>query len=46
MNITLTRGKDYLFLFGDYNLWKKLNSPIQELLNQSKLYKERLIVLS
>ncbi|MTJ08555.1 AAA domain-containing protein [Anabaena sp. UHCC 0204] len=45
INIALTRAKDYLFLFGDYDLWKKHNSPIQSLLYQRELYKERLVII-
>ena len=45
INIALTRAKDYLFLFGDYDLWKKHNSPMQELLYQPGLYKERLVII-
>lgn len=45
INLALTRAKDYLFLFGDYDLWKKYNSPMQELLYQPGLFKERLVIL-
>ncbi|TVP62616.1 MAG: hypothetical protein EA343_10380 [Nodularia sp. (in: Bacteria)] len=46
INIALTRGRDYLFLFGDYDLWKQHNSPIKSLLYQTGLYQERLIKLA
>ena len=45
INTALTRGKDYLFLFGDYDLWKISKSPIQSLLYQPGLYKERLVLI-
>ncbi len=46
VSVVLTRAKDYLFLFGDYDLWRKNNSPFKQFLNQPKLYKERLVILS
>ena len=46
MITVLTRGQDYLILFGDADLWEKDNSPIQSLLLQPELYKERRVVLS
>jgi hypothetical protein len=47
-SIFLTRAKDYLILFGDYNFYldSQSSSPISELLSQSKIYRERLVVLS
>jgi hypothetical protein len=45
INTALTRGKEYLFLFGDYDLWKTYKSPIKSLLYQPELYKERLILI-
>jgi hypothetical protein len=45
INTALTRGKDYLFLFGDYDLWKTYKSPLQSLLYHPELYKERLVLI-
>jgi hypothetical protein len=45
-NILLTRAKDYLMLFGDYDFYLELNSPIREFLSQPGIYRERQIVLS
>jgi len=45
INIALTRGQDYLILFGDYEHWRQFASPIRTLLAQP-LYKERMVLLS
>lgn len=45
ISTALTRGKEYLFLFGDYDLWKTYKSPIQSLLYQPELFKERLVLI-
>ncbi len=44
INIALTRGRDYLILFGDYDVWWQVSSPMRALLAQ--VDKERMVVLS
>ena len=46
INIALTRGQDYLILFGDSEFWQKSNSPLRDLLFQPKLSKQRTVVFS
>lgn len=46
INIALTRGQEYLALFGDYDLWRQHNSPLRTLLDQPELHKERMVVFS
>lgn len=46
INIALSRGQDYLILFGDYDFWREHDSPIRNLLYHPQLYKERGVVLS
>jgi hypothetical protein len=46
INIILTRGREYLIFFGDYDLWKQTHSPLQNLLNQAELSKERMVLFS
>ncbi|MBD2207386.1 hypothetical protein H6G33_15465 [Calothrix sp. FACHB-1219] len=46
INIALSRGQDYLILFGDFDFWRQLGSPLRTLLSQPELYKERGVVLS
>lgn len=43
--IALTRAKDYLILFGDYQLWLTQPSPLQSLLEQRELQREREVSL-
>ena len=43
--ITLTRASDYLILFGDYQLWTSQPSPMQDLLFQPELQREREVSL-
>ncbi|MBE9168939.1 hypothetical protein IQ238_15940 [Pleurocapsales cyanobacterium LEGE 06147] len=43
--IALTRASDYLILFGDYQLWSDRVSPMQDLLRQSELQREREVSL-
>lgn len=45
-SIALTRGQEYLILFGDRNYWQTQKSPLRDLLFQSELHKERTVVLS
>lgn len=45
INIALTRAKDYLFLFGDYDVWQKYNSPIRSLLYDRTLSKECQVII-
>lgn len=46
ISIALTRGQDYLVLFGELDLWRKRNSPLQDLLDRPELHKERTVVFS
>lgn len=46
INIALTRGQEYLILFGDYDFWWQPNSPLRALLAQPELHKERTVVMS
>jgi len=46
INIALTRGQDYLILFGDSEFWQQSDSPLRDLLAQPKLYKQRTVVFS
>lgn len=43
--IALTRASDYLILFGDYQLWSSRSSPMQNLLFQPELQREREVSL-
>ena len=43
--IALTRASDYLILFGDYQLWSSQSSPMQNLLFQPELQREREVSL-
>ena len=43
--IALTRASDYLILFGDYQLWSSRSSPMQNLLFQPQLQREREVSL-
>ena len=43
--IALTRASDYLILFGDYQLWSSQPSPMQNLLFQPELQREREVSL-
>jgi energy-coupling factor transporter ATP-binding protein EcfA2 len=43
--IALTRASDYLILFGDYQLWSDRVSPMQDLLSQPELQREREVSL-
>ncbi len=45
INIALTRGQEYLILFGDYDLWRQPGSPLRSFLYQP-IYKERTVILS
>lgn len=45
INIALTRGQEYLILFGDYDLWRQLGSPLRSFLYQP-IHKERTVILS
>jgi len=45
INIALTRGQDYLILFGDYDFWRQPGSPLRSFLYQP-LHKERTVILS
>ena len=45
IDIALTRGQDYLILFGDYDVWWQVGSPMRALLAQD-IHKERMVVLS
>ncbi len=45
INIALTRGQEYLILFGDYDVWWQVGSPMRALLAQG-VHKERMVVLS
>ncbi len=45
INIALTRGQEYLILFGDYNLWRQPGSPLRSFLHQP-IHKERTVILS
>lgn len=46
INIALTRGQEYLILFGNYDYWWQSNSPLRALLAQPELHKERTVVMS
>ena len=43
--IALTRASDYLILFGNYSLWLTQSSPLQPLLKQRELQREREVSL-
>ena len=43
--IALTRARDYLILFGDYQLWSSQRSPLQDLLYRPELIREREVSL-
>ena len=43
--IALTRASDYLILFGDYQFWSSRSSPMQNLLFQPELQREREVSL-
>ena len=45
INIALTRGQEYLILFGDYDFWWLVGSPLRSLLAQD-VHKERMVVFS
>ncbi|SRR5579883_1650387 len=44
IHIALTRGQDYLILFGDYDVWWQVSSPLRSLLAQ--IHRERTVVFS
>lgn len=43
--IALTRGSDYLILFGNYQVWRDRSSPLQPLLQRRELQTEREVSL-
>ena len=43
--VSLTRARDYLILFGDCQLWSSRSSPMQNLLFQPELQREREVSL-
>ncbi len=45
IDIALTRGQEYLILFGDYDVWWQIGSPMRALLAQG-VHKERMVVFS
>ena len=45
IHIALTRGQDYLILFGDYDFWWQVGSPLRSLLAQG-IHTERMVVFS
>lgn len=45
INIALTRAKDYLFLFGDCDVWLRYNSPLRALLYHPAVSQERQVVI-
>lgn len=45
LNVALTRGRDYLILFGDYDYWWQRGSLMRPLLARTELQRNRLVIL-
>lgn len=45
LNVALTRGRDYLILFGDYDYWWQRGSPMRPLLARTELQRNRLVIM-
>lgn len=45
LNVALTRGRDYLILFGDYDYWWQPGSLMRPLLARTELRRNRLVIL-
>lgn len=45
LNVALTRGRDYLILFGDYDYWWQPGSLMRPLLAQTEIQKNRMVIL-
>ena len=45
LDIAVTRASDYLIFFGNYQLWRTQLSPMQSLLEQRELQREREVSL-
>ncbi len=46
INIAITRGQSYLFLFGDYDIWSQHSALMRSFLSHPQLHIERTVVLS